>query len=97
MTSFSNDLSEAEIERIAILAEECGEVVQICMKVLRHGFSSHHPQQSARSNRFELTKELGHVLHAIEMLKQHKDVSSIFLDRSCKDKEETIKPYLHHQ
>lgn len=31
-----NGMTPAETERLAILVEECGEVVQIGMKILRH-------------------------------------------------------------
>jgi len=38
-----NGLSPAEAERLALLAEECGEVVQAVCKVLRHGYESTNP------------------------------------------------------
>jgi hypothetical protein len=34
---FSNELSDAEVERLAILAEEMGEAQQCIGKILRHG------------------------------------------------------------
>ena len=37
MSNFSR-LSAGEVERLAILAEECGEVIQVVGKVLRFGF-----------------------------------------------------------
>lgn len=43
MTDHFNQLTPAQAERLAILAEECGEVVQIIGKILRHGLYSHHP------------------------------------------------------
>ena len=33
-----NELSPAEVERLAILAEEMGEAIQVIGKVLRHGY-----------------------------------------------------------
>src|SRR5574343_752810 len=36
MTNHFNRLSEAELERLAILIEECGEVAQAACKVIRH-------------------------------------------------------------
>lgn len=33
-----NGLSPAEVERLALLAEECGEVIQTVGKILRHGY-----------------------------------------------------------
>lgn len=38
-----NQLTPAQAERLAILAEECAEVVQIIGKILRHGLYSAHP------------------------------------------------------
>jgi hypothetical protein len=38
-----NGLTPAEAERLALLAEECGEVIQAIGKVLRHGYESRHP------------------------------------------------------
>jgi hypothetical protein len=36
-----NQLTDAEAERLALLAEECGEVVQVIGKILRHGYESY--------------------------------------------------------
>jgi len=38
-----NNLNPAELERLAILAEEAAEVVQIANKIIRHGYASYHP------------------------------------------------------
>lgn len=38
-----NKLTPAQAERLAILAEECSEVIQIIGKILRHGLYSAHP------------------------------------------------------
>ena len=37
MDDHFNNLTPGEAERLAILAEECGEVIQIIGKILRHG------------------------------------------------------------
>lgn len=52
-----SDLTPAQIELIEMLAEEAGEVVQICMKILRHGASSYHPADPVHSNSSLLAKE----------------------------------------
>lgn len=57
MTHF-NQLTPAQAERLAMLAEECGEVIQIVGKILRHGYDSHHPVNPRVSNRDLLAKEL---------------------------------------
>ena len=53
-----NKLTPAEAERLAMLAEECGEVIQIVGKILRHGYDSYHPVNPRVSNRDLLAKEL---------------------------------------
>lgn len=88
-------MTPAEHERLAILAEECGEVIHIIGKILRHGFESTHPR-GGPSNRALLEKELGDVLYAMRLMDYRKDIDfdaiRIFADR----KEINIKPYLHH-
>lgn len=53
-----NKLTPAQAERLAMLAEECGEVVQMVGKILRHGLDSFNPAEPAISNRLLLTREL---------------------------------------
>lgn len=53
-----NKLTPAQAERLAMLAEECGEVIQIVGKILRHGYDSYHPVNPRVSNRDLLAKEL---------------------------------------
>lgn len=45
MTHF-NELTPAEAERLAYLAEECGEAIQIIGKILRHGYESRDPTKA---------------------------------------------------
>ena len=93
-----NGLTPAETERLAILVEECGEVVQIGMKVLRHGYQNYHPEDPEKqSNRMLLADELGHVIYAMKEMISNKDISGMGIDLSGKKKSETITKYLHHQ
>lgn len=43
MSDFTNNLTAAEQERLAILAEEMGEALQIIGKIIRHGYESYNP------------------------------------------------------
>lgn len=43
MTEHFNKLTPAEAERLAMLSEECGEVVKIIGKIFRHGYDSSNP------------------------------------------------------
>lgn len=58
---FSNGLSPAQAERLAMLAEECGEVIQVIGKILRHGYASYHPDQQGTpaKHRFTNRQALG--------------------------------------
>jgi hypothetical protein len=68
-TSFNN-LTLAEAERLAMLAEECAEVVQVIGKILRHGYDAHHPADPRTSNRALLANELMDVDAVVSAMKQ---------------------------
>lgn len=81
MTEHFNKLTPAQAERLAMLIEECGEVIQIAGKVLRHGYDSYHPDNPAVSNRELLGRELTDLLAVAASL--------------CRDK--VPEGSLHHQ
>lgn len=59
-------MTPAQIERIALIAEEAAEVVHMCMKILRHGPDSYHPDDQAQiPNTHLLSRELGEMQWAI--------------------------------
>ena len=91
-----NKLSPAEAERLALLAEECGEVVQAIGKVLRHGFENSHPD-GGPTNREALERECGDVYHAICRLTRAGDIDSNGMSRQADDKAKRVMCYLHHQ
>jgi len=62
MADHFNGLTPAQAERLAMLAEECGEVIQIIGKILRHGYDSYHPQDRTATNRQLLGRELTDLL-----------------------------------
>lgn len=45
-----NGLTPAQAERLAMLAEECGEIIQVVGKILRHGYDSFHPENPGCRN-----------------------------------------------
>jgi hypothetical protein len=95
---FSNELTDAEIERLAILSEELGEAQQCIGKILRHGYESFNPTvKNGRSNRYELERECGDIYEAILMLCHAKDISDAQVNRQQAEKHESIKRWLHHQ
>jgi NTP pyrophosphatase (non-canonical NTP hydrolase) len=98
VTTHFNKLTPAQAERLAILAEECGEIIQVVGKILRHGYDSHNPYAPVKvTNRELLERELGDVLVAFGLLADRKDISSEVVSKRCDIKEERIKEFLHHQ
>lgn len=66
-------LSDAERERLAMLAEEAGEIVQVVGKILRHGFDNHHPATGV-VNRDALRRELADIGAVAQMMIRAGDV-----------------------
>lgn len=98
MRKFPN-LSPAELERLAILAEECAEVIQVIGKIQRHGFESYNPFDPKRTtNRALLETELGHVMYATRLMGSQGagDVSTSGIIQESEKKAVSIKKYLHH-
>ncbi len=96
MSEFSNELTSAETERLALLSEECGEVIQVVGKILRHGYESCHPN-GGPTNRELLEKEIGHVKAATAMMRRAGDISIAATVNHMDEKLRTVDRYLHHQ
>ena len=75
--------------------EECGEVVQIAAKILRHGYESCHPN-GGPTNRVSLERELGDVTAAVLLLAQYEDVQPNYIDEYSRHKQSSGGRYLHH-
>jgi len=69
MTGHFNQLTPAQAERLAMLAEECAEVIYVIGKILRHGYGSHHPDRPHVSNRALLRHELTDLRAVMELMK----------------------------
>jgi NTP pyrophosphatase (non-canonical NTP hydrolase) len=90
-----NGLSPEHAESLALLAEECAEVIQIITKIQRHGMYSHHPV-SNEQNWTTLQKEMGDVLAAARIAETYKllDWSRVITARDRKLAK--VGQYLHH-
>jgi NTP pyrophosphatase (non-canonical NTP hydrolase) len=91
-----NKLTDAEAERLALLAEECGEVIQAIGKILRHGYQSNHPN-GGPANRDLLEAELGDVSAAIRLMVESDDIIGTAVSSASDRKLARIHQYLHHQ
>lgn len=92
-----NELTPAEAERLALLMEECGEVVQVIGKILRHGYESYHPADpNGPTNRELLENELGDLWFAMDFVADN-DLRPSEIARAHNEKRGKVGRYLHHQ
>ncbi len=89
-----NKLSAAELERLAFLSEECGEVIQAVGKIIRHGYNS---TWNNLSNRDKLEVELGDLMYAFQLMSDAKDINKEFVANYLKDRVNPTVNYFHHQ
>lgn len=97
-----NKLTPAEAERLAVLAEECGEVVQAVGKILRHGWESRwDPKGGAgqgATNREKLQEELGDIGALCSLMAVAGDISIDQVgERELYKLRERLLKYVHHQ
>lgn len=92
MSEHYNGLTPAEAERLAWLAEECGEVIQAVTKILRHGYNSYDPTKpNHKGNRADLVREIGDLQKVIHFMEVKRDIEMpIPFDLNVSAK------YLHH-
>lgn len=91
-----NGLTPAEHERLAMLAEEAAEVVQIVGKILRHGYESKHPDNmNGPTNRQVLENEIADFYAIAGIMEDLKDVTveGEAVRQAIKKK----RRYTHHQ
>lgn len=93
-----NNLTPAQAERLALLAEECGEVQQAIGKILRHGYAGVNPDdRKGVDNTRALERELGDVLCVVDMLCQARDLYMLNVEQARRAKRERVAKFLHHQ
>ena len=96
--AFSNGLSDAELERLAFLAEEMGEALQCIGKIQRHGYESYNPVvDTGMTNRRELERELGDVHAAIQLLTGIGDICGNNMLARKAAKLKNVQRWMHHQ
>ena len=91
-----NELTPAEHERLAWLAEELGEVIQIIGKIYRHGYESAWPPESKINNKALLHKELVDVMGVLNLMHQKGDLDLLRIMNLGENKQYN-NCYLHHQ
>lgn len=93
-----NGLTPGEAERLALLAEEAGEVVRAVGKILRHGYSSFNPDKEGHlGNRGELELEIGDFAGVIDLMIDAGDINEDRLLTQAEAKRPRMMKYAHHQ
>lgn len=96
-----NQLSDSEAERLAILSEECGEVIQCVGKILRHGYACKNPDNpAAGSNRQQLQKELADLIAQAAFMEVKGDINVEQVLKDAETRVDKIKSgvcHTHHQ
>ena len=94
---FDTGLTCAQTERLAILAEEMGEAIQIIGKILRHGLDSDNNGELPQTNRQLLESEIGDVHAAIRRLVVMRDLDGAVIERAFIDRYRRKRSYTHFQ
>lgn len=95
--SHDNKLTDAELERLALLSEELGEVQQIIGKIIRHGYDSFNPyDREGGTNRRLLERELGDLLGAMLIMEHSRDLDHMHIHGARADKLQRVRAWLHH-
>ena len=97
MENFDNKITPAEYERLALLIEEAGEVLQVAGKIMRHGFDSYNPYDpELKYNRELLEVEMGDLLLVMYLMMGNKDVDELAIFKRIATKSNKINNWLHH-
>ena len=88
-------LTVAEIERLAMLSEECGEVVMAVGKILRHGYQSQSPY-GGPTNRVFVEREIGDVRAVIDMMIDAGDIRPGDIAVYRQNKARKMYEWMHH-
>lgn len=90
-----NEMTPAQIERLALIAEEMGECQQAIGKLLRHGRVGTF-DGTVYYNVEDLERECGHVVYAIRLACFNGDLDKLRCNEEANAKGESIHRTLHH-
>lgn len=97
MAAFSN-LTEAERERLEMLAEEASEVVKAVTKILRHGYYSHNPHKPKDGdNRQQLVREIVDFRAIAHRMEEHGEICLHGIAEQMDEAWRRKLPFTHHQ
>lgn len=92
-----NKLTGEETELLAFLAGECSEVIKEITKAFQHGLDSPNPYEpTAGTNMVRISRELGHLGAAVELLKQRRIIDETVMIGAKGNKLANVGRRLHH-
>ncbi len=91
----NEELTPDQIERLVLLSEECGEVVQAIGKVLRHGYES--SWGDSPTNRRALEREVTDFFVTAHLLLESGDISDESYEVNIAKKIDNLKRFTHFQ
>lgn len=98
MSEHFNSLTPAQAELLACLAEECGEIVQIVGKILRHGYDDWSPLDGTKTrNRQNLERELGDLNAVCDRIRANGDIKAKHIVDASDAKHIKLAKWTHHQ
>lgn len=90
-------LTAAQEERLVLIMEEAGEVVQACAKILRHGFESRSPVEVTFNNKTKLAHEVGNFLECVALAVARGDILPREILEGQEQKTQSLARYARHQ
>lgn len=92
-----NQLTPKQTELLGGTSEECGEVVQVIGKILRHGLDSRKPTNAeALTNRDNLTSELADIAAMTDLLIENGVIDATMWEFLKEKKRARFLQYAHH-
>ena len=96
--SNANGLSDAQAERLDVLAEELAEAIVEISKVKRHGYQSSNPLSAgSATNKQNLEIELGNVVRAVNRLVEAGDLANWAITQAADAKYAEGNRWMHFQ
>lgn len=92
----SPEEAACQVEALALLIEECGEVVQAAAKILRHGPDQRYPDSRSPSNSEWLSTEVGDVFAAVDIAAKQGVLNRDIIENARRNKLRHITQWLHH-
>ena len=95
-----NELTDEQVERLDILAEEAAEVIVAISKIKRHGYLSYNPDVPSRDrvyNKYQLEVELADLVGVMDEMCARGDLSGPKIEARGKLAWAKKLKYTHHQ